>query len=121
MGEALGRRIMMYLIAALGLIILVLLAVLLRMKWQAALSESQNSINQLRQQLGIEQERARRIGNALSGLALRDRPNKANEFVVKIPKAKFDQAPNWSSRSRIEKRGGLELTFVKNESKGKKS
>ncbi len=104
-------------VAVLVLVILVLAAFLLRYKWRAALSQAQGQINQLRQQVTMQKENTRRVGRTRSGLALRERPNKADEFTVTIPKAKFDQAANWDSRSRITKRGGLEITFKKNEDK----
>ncbi len=108
---------MIWIIGVLIGIILVLAAFLLRMKWRAALAETQGQMDQLRQQLAIREEQAQRIGHALSGLALRERPGQVDEFTLKISKAKFEQAANWNSRSRITERGGLELTFVKDKDK----
>ncbi len=105
------------LVGALVGVVLVLAALLLRLKWRVALTETQGQMDQLRQQLAMREEQARRIGHTLSGLALRERPNKADEFTLKVPKAKLQQAASWDSRSRITKQGGLEITFTKNEDK----
>ncbi len=103
-------------VAALGSVVLVLSAFLARMLWRLSKAEAQQQFEQLQRETQSVMQRGMQMGRALTVLGLKQRPAKADEFTLRVPKSIVGQAEEWEIRWRTNKRGGLEIVYSKRKS-----